>query len=184
MHGAGIFDHRIFGGRGVFGMQLPTEHLDPSRPRPIGPAPGQAVQIGGATPVQSPAQALMPVSNTARAFINTQAPNFRAGAPYPVGANKWIRSQAGALLPVSNTAQAQVPVTRAKQVFEGYGAGPRPVVLHAMTGYGQPPRVLHAMQGYGGNYTAAAAGYGQPPRVFHGFGNPDGLGGLVGFGGR
>lgn len=197
MHGQGIFDHRMFGGRGVFGMQLPTEHLDPSRPRPIGPVPGQAVQIGGATPIQSPAQALVPVNSTAHAFLYTRAPNFRAGTPYPVGVNKWIQSQAGALLPVSNVAAAKLPITRAQQVFEGFGAATRraaPQVLRVLQGYGQPPRVLHAMQGYGA-ITQAAAGmgqpprvlhamqaYGQPPRVFHGFGNPDGLG-LVGFGG-
>src|SRR5277367_1494029 len=117
MHGQGIFDHRMFGGQGVFGMQIPTEHLDASRPKPIGPAPGQAVQIGGATPVQSPAQALAPVNSTARAFLHTRAPNFPVGSAYPVGSNKWIQSQAGALQPVSNVAAAKLPVTRAKQVF-------------------------------------------------------------------
>jgi len=41
--------------------------------------------------------------------------------------------------------------------------GQVPRVLHPM-GYGQAPRVLHPMQG------------------FRGFGNPDGLGGLLGWG--
>lgn len=163
MHrGQGIFDHRMFGNKGVFGSQLPTEHLDPSRPRPIGPAPGQVVQVANPIPVQGTMTALDPVSQYARAVLMTRAPNFPAGAVYPTGTSVPVTRMAGALLPVSNVARAAIPVGRERQVFEGFGQPPR--VLHVLTGIGQPPRVLHPMAG------------------FRGFGNPDGLGGLIGFG--
>jgi len=122
MHGKGIFDHRIFGGRGVFGMQVPTEH-DPSRPRPItAPVPGQPVVVGSAIPVQDTQAALKNVSRVMPAMIGVRAPNFPAGAVYPVGAAIPVQRQAAALLPVSRVAAAALPIGAAKQVFQGYGS--------------------------------------------------------------
>ena len=133
MHGQGIFDHRIFGNRGVFGSQLPTEHLDPSRPRPIGPVPGQVVQAGGVVQVQGVAPMLDPVSRYARAVMETRAPNFQAGSAYPTGSVVPVTRRVGALLPVSNVDRVVRPIGRAQQVFQGFG---NPDGLGGLLGWG------------------------------------------------
>lgn len=123
-YGKGIFDHRIFGSRGVFGAQVPTEH-DPSRPRPIvAPAPGQPIVVGSAIPVQNTMAALKDVSKVMPAMIGVRAPNFPAGTPYPTGTSVPVTRQAAALLPVSRTMQASLPIGRQQQVFQGYGYSP------------------------------------------------------------
>lgn len=147
-HGRGIFDTRIFGSQGVFGNQIPTEHHDPSAPRPITavPQPGQVYPVNGRIPVQATQQMLQPITRTAQVAIQHMAPNFQAGAIYAPGGRLPVTATQNQLLPVTATAPATLPIGPQRQTYAGYGS---------------PDGLGHVR--YGG--------------VFHGFGSLIGFGG-------